>query len=56
MQGGDTDSNCAIVMGLIGAILGYNGIPSYYRKKIIEFNMKNSPRPRDEKYSPNKII
>ena len=47
-RGGDTDVNCAIVMGLIGAVVGYNGIPGYFKQKIINSRMKDSPRPRDE--------
>lgn len=46
-RGGDTDANCAIVMTLIGAIVGYNGIPGYFKQKIINARMKDSPRPRD---------
>ena len=55
-KGGDTDSNCAIVMGLIGAITGYNKIPSYFRNKIINSSMKNTPRPRILDFETNKII
>jgi hypothetical protein len=31
MKGGDTEINSAIVMTLIGAIVGYNGIPMYFK-------------------------
>jgi hypothetical protein len=31
MKGGDTEINGAIVMTLIGAIVGYNGIPRYFK-------------------------
>jgi len=34
-------------MTLIGAIVGYNGIPGYFKQKIISTNIKESPRPRD---------
>lgn len=27
MEGGDTDTNAAIVGGMIGALVGFNGIP-----------------------------
>ena len=43
-------------MAVIGAIVGYNGIPGYFKQKIINSRMKDSPRPRDEKYSPHQII
>lgn len=55
-KGGDTDANCAIVLTLIGAIVGYNGIPSYFKQKIINSRMKDSPRPRDPKYSTHQVI
>lgn len=47
MKGGDTETNCAIVLTLVGAAVGYNGIPSYFKQKIVNSRMKNSPRPRD---------
>jgi hypothetical protein len=31
MKGGDTETNCAVVLTLIGAIVGYNGIPRYFK-------------------------
>ena len=46
-RGGDTDCNCAIVMALVGAVVGYNGIPGYFKQKIINSRMKDTPRPRD---------
>jgi ADP-ribosylglycohydrolase len=45
-KGGDCDSNCAIVMALVGAIIGYNEIPNFFQNKIINANVLNSPRPR----------
>jgi ADP-ribosylglycohydrolase len=47
MKGGDTETNCAIVMTLVGAIVGYNGIPGYFKQKIVNSRIKNSIRPRD---------
>lgn len=55
-RGGDTDANTAIVMTLIGAVVGYNGIPGYFKQKIINARMKDSPRPRNEKYSPHQVV
>jgi len=43
-------------LALVGAIVGYNGIPGYFKQKIINSRMKDSPRPRDEKYGPNNVI
>ena len=34
-------------MTLVGAIVGYNGIPGYFKQKIINSRMKDSPRPRN---------
>lgn len=56
LRGGDTETNCAVVMGIVGAIVGYNRIPNYLKQKIVNSRMKNSPRPRDEKYSPHNIV
>lgn len=43
-------------MALVGAIIGYNAIPGYFKQKIVNSRMKDSPRPRDEKYSPHMVI
>lgn len=45
-KGGDTETNCSIVLTLVGAVIGYNGIPGYFKQKIINSRMKDSPRPR----------
>ena len=55
-RGGDSDANCAIVMTIVGAIVGYNGIPGYFKQKLINSRMKDSPRPRDEIYSTHRVI
>lgn len=55
-KGGDTDANCAIVMCLVGSIIGYNGIPSYFKQKITNSRMTQSSRPRDDEYTPYHII
>jgi ADP-ribosylglycohydrolase len=47
LKGGDTDANCAIVMALVGCVVGYNAIPSYFRQKIINSRMSQSNRPRN---------
>lgn len=47
LKGGDTDSNCSIVMSLIGAIVGYNQIPSYFKQKIMNYRMTQSSKPRN---------
>ena len=39
-EGGDTDTNAAIVGGLIGALVGYNRIPEKYKLAIMNFDCK----------------
>lgn len=56
VKGGDTDANCAIVMALVGCVVGYNAIPSYFRQKIINSRMTQSNRPRNEEYTPYHIV
>jgi hypothetical protein len=34
-------------MTLVGAAVGYNNIPGYFKQKIVNSHMKNSSRPRD---------
>lgn len=46
LKGGDSDANSSIVMALIGAIVGYNQIPSYFKQKIINSRMSQSSKPR----------
>jgi hypothetical protein len=43
-------------MTLIGAVVGYNGIPGHFKERIINSKMCNSPRPRAEKYCPQGVI
>mgnify|MGYP000356022410 CR=1 FL=1 len=37
-EGGDTDTNAAIVGGLLGALVGLKGIPAYMVQKVIGFD------------------
>lgn len=48
VKGGDTDANAAIVMALVGSIVGYNSIPAYFKQKIVNSRMSQSCRPRNE--------
>ena len=47
LKGGDSDANCSIVMALIGCIVGYNQIPSYFKQKILNSRMTQSSRHRN---------
>ena len=38
LEGGDTDTNAAIVGGLIGALVGLEGIPKSWRDKLIAYD------------------
>ena len=37
-EGGDTDTNCCIVGGMIGALLGLKNIPAYMVNKVLNFD------------------
>lgn len=56
LKGGDTDANSAIVMALVGSIVGYNAIPPYFKQKIINSRMTQSSRPRNEEYTPYHVV
>ena len=55
-KGGDSEITCAVVMTIIGATVGYSAIPGYFKQKIVNSSLKDSPRPRDEKYAPSNCI
>ena len=38
LKGGDTDTNAAIVGSMIGALVGYSGLPPDYIDKILSFD------------------
>ena len=40
MLAGDTDTNCAIVGGLVGAYLGIRAMPEDKIKKVLDCNVK----------------
>ena len=37
-EGGDTDTNACIVGGMLGALVGYNGLPADMCRKVVEFD------------------
>lgn len=56
VKGGDTDANSAIVMALVGSIVGYNSIPSYFKQKLMNSRMNQSSRPRNDEYTPYHVV
>ena len=46
-KGGDSEITCSVVMTLIGATVGYTGIPGYFKQKIVNSSLRDSPRPRE---------
>ena len=44
-KGFNTDTNCSIVLGLVGAVIGFNNIPSFFKNKILN----SSPLPSKER-------
>ena len=55
-KGFNTDTNCSIGLGLLGAVVGYNGIPSYYRSKVLKAEYSGGNRVRSRTYHPNCIV
>jgi ADP-ribosylglycohydrolase len=50
--GGDTDTNAAIVGGVVGVLYGVDSFPSEYLNKLLTFNPLTSNVQRDCIYSP----
>jgi hypothetical protein len=55
-KGFNTDTNCSIVLGLVGAVVGYNNIPSYYRSRVLSGEYSASGRVRSRDYSSKRVI
>ncbi len=43
-RGGDTDTNAAIVGGLLGSIIGFKNLPNEYKQ--IQMNLRLKPGPK----------
>lgn len=59
--GGDTDTNGAIVGGLIGAVLGFKNLPIEYLDNQFKVNMKDIKNSKDwlakrTQYEPHKTF
>ena len=53
--GGDTDTNAAIVGGLVGAALGANAIPAHMREVVVKCQANSGMHPRPEWLWPSQI-
>ena len=53
-KGFNTDTNCSIVLGLVGAALGYNNIPNYFREKVLKQDKNISKRSKN--YRTGRVI
>ena len=49
-EGGDTDTNAAIVGGMIGALVGFKGILPHMTETVINYDCVNNPRPSTDGY------
>jgi hypothetical protein len=47
LKGFNTDTNCSIVMGLVGAAVGWNRIPVYWKHIVGECKVQNGKKPRN---------
>ncbi len=58
LKGGDTDTNCCIVGGMLGALHGFKKLPSDITKKVLEYNSESdeSGISRPEFLNPSKHI
>jgi len=54
--GGDTDTNAAIVGGLIGAAEGFDAIPKEIRNCVIKCDTMNGPKKRPSFLYPNNLL
>ena len=54
-KGFNTDTNCSVVLGLVGSIIGYNNIPSYFVDKLLHAPQSRSKsHPTD--YSSGRVV
>lgn len=56
-QGGDTDTNAAIVGAVIGAYVGYDALPQMWKQKVESFNsMTMEGIPRNEEFLNQTLV
>ncbi len=54
-RGFNTDTNCSIALGLVGAALGYNCTPNYMRDKILN-GSKDASGKRSRDYWSGRVV
>ena len=55
-EGGDTDTNAAIVGGMIGALVGIKKVPNSMILKVIKFDCSNIIRDQEDSESDSDDI
>jgi hypothetical protein len=55
-KGFNTDTNCSIVLGLVGAAIGYNNIPSFFKNKILNSDPNPSKKRRKRDYHSRRVV
>jgi ADP-ribosyl-[dinitrogen reductase] hydrolase len=58
IRGGDTDTNCCIVGGLIGAVIGYEKLPEQYVDKMLKCDSTKSSKQfkRPSRFNPSRCL
>ena len=46
-KGGDTDTNAAIVGGLLGSLVGFRKLPNKYKTKQFDLSLQKGSKPTD---------
>jgi hypothetical protein len=54
-RGFNTDTNCSIVLSLVGAALGYDGIPHYFKDKVLKSAKENGTK-RTRDYWSGRVV
>jgi ADP-ribosyl-[dinitrogen reductase] hydrolase len=54
--GGDTDTNACIVGGMMGALLGKNGIPEEMKDKVLNCDVRRGGQPNRPKFLQVKVL
>lgn len=57
-KGGDTDTNAAIVGGLLGSLIGFKKLPNKYKQKQFDLSLQKGSKPTDRPsfYEPRNAL